>query len=142
AESGEEVLAGTAFASADARGMQQTIRTADYGSQTMINSGTLNVGAHALASAPATTTAGGALPGGAATAQAYATGASQAMGASGAEVLPNNGTITVNAGATQVGTTGHAFAQALGYHGFHHRGFIFAGTQYIPAINGGARTTG
>jgi hypothetical protein len=129
ASSGEAVLVGTAFASADARGMQQSVTALNYATQSMINSGTLNVGAHAAASAPATTSAGGAFPVGAATAQAYATGASQSLVGSGAQFFSNAGTINVNAAATQVGTTGHAFAQALGYHGFHK-----SGSQYITAL--------
>jgi hypothetical protein len=52
---------------------------------------------------------------------------------SGAQFFSNAGTINVNAAATQVGTTGHAFAQALGYHGFHK-----SGAQYITAINSGS----
>ena len=129
--------AGVAHANASAFGMGQRNDGA-AGSQAMVNSGTLNVGAHAVASAVVS-----------ADARAIDTGAFQVGGAGIAQSFTNSGSITVNAsadavalpftvgtGTTAVTTTvgtGNAFAHALGYNGFSFGG----GTKTAAVDNSG-----
>ena len=103
--------------------------------QSMTNSGMLNVGAHAFASAPATTTADGVLPGGAAFAFVGAVGAAQYNAATGTntQTFVNSGTMNVTASAIAIGTSGSAHAFANGYLGLAAGGV----TQHVAIANSG-----
>ena len=126
-----DVVAGTAFVNAKASGLVQT-SYARSGLQSLTNSGTVSVGAHALASAPAVATAHGAQSAGNAVAAAVATGASQYNHASVSNTFANSGKINVGASATAVGAAGGARATAYGYVGFH-----IARTEHATVQNSG-----
>ncbi|HYX46176.1 MAG TPA: hypothetical protein VE820_05080, partial [Sphingomicrobium sp.] len=126
-------VAGMANANAQAMGVLQS-GWAHNSLQSITNSGTLNVGAHAVASAPSADTAHGAVAAGFALANAIATGVSQLNFSSGSNTqsFVNSGKVNVGAAATAVGATGAAMARANGLVVNH-----YAGTQNVAVVNSG-----